>query len=175
MPYNNIPLRPLNRRFRMDAKDMDCLVWYVISGCKKEEAYGLFVRPDIKATSPSQLKIYSSQFFSSKDARDFISAYRDTLDGANKPKGETTADDREKRKATAVQSFTDKVVEKMHENLETVEEMDAVAKLADRVGVLGDGEEVVEQPRRYLPETCSACRYKLFVEENIKKGNIEDN
>lgn len=173
MPYNNIPIRPRNRKFRMEAKEMDCLTWYVLSGCKKEDAFGMFVKPDL-VMNKKMLKEVAMQFFASADARDYISAYRATLEGRDVEQAELSDDDKEKRKVKAVQNFTDKVVDKMNGDLETVEEMDAVAKLADRVGVLGDGEDVQESPRRYLPETCSACRYKQFVEENIKKGNIID-
>lgn len=182
MPYNNIPLRPRNRKFRMEAKEMDCLTWYVLSGCKKEEAYGIFCLPELKALADKgsrqaavQIREQAAQTFASKDFRDYISAYRATLEGRDVEQAELSDDDKEKRKVKAVQNFTDKVVDKMNGDLETVEEMDAVAKLADRVGVLGDGEEVQEAPRRYLPQSCNqGCRYRLFVEENISNGNIID-
>lgn len=158
----------------MEAREMDCLTWYVLSGCKKEEAFGMFVKPDL-VMNKRMLKEVAMQFFASADARDYISVYRATLEGKDVEQAELSDDDKEKRKLKAVQNFTDKVVDKMNGDLETVEEMDAVAKLADRVGVLGDGDEVHEAPRRYLPVSCnSQCQYRLFCEEHINKGDIID-
>lgn len=174
MPYNNIPIRPRNRKFRMDAKEMDCLTWYVLSGCKKEDAFGMFVKPDL-VMNKKMLKEVAMQFFASADARDYISAYRATLDGKDIEHAELSDDDKEKRKVKAVESFTDQIVDKMTGSFENVEDMSKTALLAERVGLLGDGEEVQESPRRYLPQSCSqGCRYRLFVEENISNGNIID-
>ena len=135
----------------------------------------IFVRPDLKL-NPKYLTKEANQFFASVDARNFIRAYRDTLLGANSNEEAESdeEDDREKRAGKAVQKFTDRVVEKMSGDIDSIDEMDAIAKLADRVGVLAEKEEVIEKPRRYLPETCGACRYKQFVEEHIKTGDIID-
>lgn len=174
MAKSNIPLRPKGQRFHLEEQEMNCLVWYVLSNCKKEEAYLIFVRPDL-AVSRQNLKLATSQFFASTSARDFISAYKDTLEGACNSDAEGVGEqDREKRAGEAVQKFTDKIVDKMGSDFETVDEMDAIAKLADRVGVLDGKEKVEEKPRRYLPQTCSACSYRLFVESNIEQGNIEN-
>lgn len=175
MAKPDIPMRPKGRRkFDLQECEKDCLVWYVLSSCKKEDAYLIFVRPDL-AVSRQNLKLATSQFFASTSARDFISAYKDTLEGAGNSDAEGVGEqDREKRAGEAVQKFTDKIVDKMGGDFETVDEMDAIAKLADRVGVLYDKEKVEEKPRRYLPQTCSACSYRLFVESNIEQGNIEN-
>lgn len=175
MAKPDIPMRPKGRRkFDLQECEKDCLVWYVLSNCKKEDAYLIFVRPDL-AVSRQNLKLATSQFFASTSARDFLTAYKDTLEGADNSDSEGMGEqDREKRAGEAVQKFTDKIVDKMGGDFETVDEMDAIAKLADRVGVLDDKEKVEEKPRRYLPQTCSACSYRLFVESNIEQGNIEN-
>lgn len=175
MAKPDIPMRPKGRRkFDLQECEKDCLVWYVLSNCKKEDAYLIFVRPDL-AVSRQNLKLATSQFFASTSARDFLTAYKDTLEGADNSDMEGAGEqDREKRAGEAVQKFTDKIVDKMGGDFETVDEMDAIAKLADRVGVLDDKEKVEEKPRRYLPQTCSACSYRLFVESNIEQGNIEN-
>lgn len=175
MAKPDIPMRPKGRRrFDLQECEKDCLVWYVLSNCKKEDAYLIFVRPDL-AVSRQNLKLATSQFFASTSARDFLTAYKDTLEGADNSDLEGAGEqDREKRAGEAVQKFTDKIVDKMGGDFETVDEMDAIAKLADRVGVLDDKEKVEEKPRRYLPQTCSSCSYKVFVESNIEQGNIEN-
>lgn len=175
MAKTDIPLRPKDkRRYDLTDREKDCIVWYVLSGCKKEDAYLIFVRPDL-SISRQNLKIATTQFFASADVRNFMSSYKYTLDGTGDANSEDlTNEDREKRAGEAVQKFTDKIVERMSGDFESVDEMDAVAKLADRVGVLDDKEKIEEKPRRYLPETCSACSYRAFVESNIEQGNIEN-
>ena len=169
MAKYEIPLRPKGRRYKLTANEQDCLTWYVLSNCKREDAYRIFVRPDLAVSKPN-LRTVSSQFFSAMEVREYIEAYRATLEGSLTD--EAHEENPEKRTATAVQKFTDKVVDKMMGDLESVDEMDAVAKLADRVGELEDKDKVEEAPRRYLPERCSACSYKNFVESNVQGGNI---
>lgn len=175
MAKTDIPMRPKDkRRYDLTDREKDCIVWYVLSNCKKEDAYLIFVRPDL-SISKQNLKIATSQFFASADVRNFMSSYRNTLEGASPSKEQdVTSEDREKRAVDAVKNFTDKIVEKMSGDFENIDDMDAVAKLADRVGVLDDKKKIEEKPRRYLPETCSKCSYRVFVESNIEQGKIEN-
>jgi len=176
MAKPDIPMRPKGRRrFDLQECEKDCLVWYVLSNCKKEDAYLIFVRPDL-AVSRQNLKLATSQFFASTSARDFLTAYKDTLEGADNSDLEGAGEqDREKRAGEAVQKFTDKIVDKMGGDFETVDEMDAIAKLADRVGVLDDKEKVEMRPVRVLPTRCkSECRYRLLVEGMKSEGKIFD-
>lgn len=176
MAKTDIPMRPKDkRRYDLTDREKDCIVWHVLSGCKKEDAYLIFVRPDL-AISKQNLKMATSQFFASADVRNFMMSYKYTLNGTGDANSEDlTNEDREKRAGEAVQKFTDKIVERMSGDFESVDEMDAVAKLADRVGVLDDKEKIEEKPRRYLPETCyQGCRYRLFVENAIKDGSVID-
>lgn len=57
----------------------------------------------------------------------------------------------------------------------SIDEMEAVAKLADRVGMF-NGEAVEEiAPIRFLPARCkSECRYRLFVEGLKAEGKVFD-
>lgn len=173
---SKLPLRPKSKRYDLTEAELRCLRNVVAFGEDKKEMYAAFVRPDL-VTSPALLKKYADQFFAQTDTRNFMSDYGKLLDGVKEEReAESSAEPktREERVANAVDKFTDKVVDKMSGVLDSVEEMDAIAKLADRVGVLAEKDERVEQPRRYLPERCSECKYKVFVEENIKKGNIVD-
>lgn len=167
-----IPLRPKGRRFNLTAAEMDCIVWKVISGCKSEDAYRIFVRPDL-TNSPKALKEYAKQFFGSIEVRDFMTMYREQLDNFGK-EAEVSDEERESRAGKAVKRFTDKVIDKMSGDIEGVDEMDAIAKLADRVGVLAEKEDVIEKPRRFLPTTCSQCVYRSFVESHVETGEIEN-
>lgn len=172
----NIPLRPSRKRYSLTEKEMNCLTWYVLSGCKREEAYQIFVRPDL-VVSKKNLSTATSQFFTAMEVREYIAAYRALLEGktVSDNEAEPTGEDKEKRKAKAVDSFTDKVIDKMNGSIESVEEMDAVAKMADRVGMFEEKDKVETAPVRILPARCkSECRYRLFVEGVKLQGKIFD-
>ncbi len=176
MAKTNIPLRPSRRGYALSEEEKNCLTWYVLSGCKREEAYRIFVRPDL-AVSRKNLFTATNQFFASIDVQEYVSTYRALLEGktVSENEAEPTEEDREKRKAKAVDSFTDKVIDKMKGSIESVEEMDAVAKMADRVGMFEEKDKVETAPVRILPARCkSECRYRLFVEGVKLQGKIFD-
>lgn len=169
-----IPLRPKGQRFDLTAEEMDCLSYYVISGCPKESAFLKFARPDfIGSKSAATVKSVVSQFFASKPAKDYIDAYRKTLDDfinhreeeeiEEKPKVVGNIEERKARAKTKLVEFAMSLAD----NIEQADDPEAVLKIADKLGLLDQEEEVEEQPRRYIPVQClSECRYRLFVEEN---------
>lgn len=172
MAKSNIPLRPKGQRFHLEEQEMNCLVWYVLSNCKKEEAYLIFVRPDL-VVSRQNLKMATSQFFASIEVRNFISAYKNTLEGVqNDNPGEEL--DLDKKVEKANKNLDEQIVEKMSGTFETVEDLSVINKLAKEAGMRNDKEQEEEKPRRYLPQTCSSCSYKAFIESNIEQGNIEN-
>ena len=81
------------------------------------------------------------------DVRDFLNEYNKTLSDfySNKEKPSESKQSREDRVGNAVKKFTDKVMDAM-DDADSIEisEMDTLAKLADRVGILGKNEEVEE-------------------------------
>ena len=172
-----LPLRPKNqKKYNLSDNEMNSLVWYTLSGCKREEAFMLFVRPDLSISRQNLVKA-TNQFFAMFDVRDFLNEYNKTLSDfySNKEKPRESKQSREDRVGNAVKKFTDKVMDAM-DDADSIEisEMDTLAKLADRVGILGKNEEVEEKPRRYLPETCSWCSYRKFVEDEMSQGNLDD-
>lgn len=172
-----LPLRPKNtKKYNLSDNEMNSLVWYTLSGCKREEAFMLFVRPDLSISRQNLTKA-TNQFFAMFDVRDFLNEYNKTLLDfySNKEKPRESKQSREDRVGNAVKKFTDKVMDAM-DDADSIEisEMDTLAKLADRVGILGKNEEVEEKPRRYLPETCSWCSYRKFVEDEMSQGNLDD-
>ena len=172
-----LPLRPKNqKKYNLSDNEMNSLVWYTLSGCKREEAFMLFVRPDLSISRQNLVKA-TNQFFAMFDVRDFLNEYNKTLSDfySNKENPRESKQSREDRVGNAVKKFTDKVMDAM-DDADSIEisEMDTLAKLADRVGILGKNEEVEEKPRRYLPETCSWCSYRKFVEDEMSQGNLYD-
>lgn len=177
-----IPIRPKYKRYSLSKEQQDCLTYYVLMGCTKQDAFLLFFPEFLKYDGSGRVlkgkltkagEQYCKQFFATAEVNDYIRDYKKTFE--EKETSENTGEiDREKRANEARQKFTDTIMDKMVGNFETVDEMDAVAKMADRVGMFENKEKVEEKPRRYLVETCSACSYRLFVESNIEQGNIEN-
>ena len=99
----------------------------------------LFVRPDLSISRQNLVKA-TNQFFAMFDVRDFLNEYNKTLLDfySNKEKTRESKQSREDRVGNAVKKFTDKVMDAM-DDADSIEisEMDTLAKLADRVGILG--------------------------------------
>lgn len=170
MAKSLIPLRPSVGTTLSD-NEQNCLVWHVITGCRPVDAFRIFVKPEL-SVSPTTLEKVSAQFFASRPAMIFIESYKETMDKFLKPKEESennskSAAQRKIDKEKAVQSLMDYVVEEAL-NFKTVEDKESILKFADKLGLLGDAEEKVEAPRRYLPETCDNCQYKKWIETNCE-------
>jgi hypothetical protein len=167
----NIP----GKKFDLDSDEIKCLVWYVLSGCDRAEAYKAFVHPEMM---PNVLSHYSEQFFSMAQTRDFITQYKEYIKMFLSQKQNKAATDPEPNLEEKIKRSASKLKNKVADvidDVETLEQVDTAVKLADKIGILDETEETFVAPQRYLPETCSRCRYKSFVEENIAKGNIIDN
>ena len=46
-----IPMRPDGLVSPLTDAEKDCLTWFVLSSCKKEDAYAMFVNPSVKVIS----------------------------------------------------------------------------------------------------------------------------
>lgn len=164
---------PAAYKSSLTLEEQSCLSYYVISGCKREDAFVAFVNPALKV-SVATLKKVTDQFFSGKDAKDYIEAYTQTLNAVlhpqPQPKSEKTVEERKKDKENALNKLIDYVTERVV-NIDTAkeDEREQILKFADKVGLLDEAEEHVEVPRRYLPVSCSECVYRKFVEENCEE------
>lgn len=110
------------------------------------------------------------EFFASKDVKAYIEAYNKTLDAflhpaqvKSEPKG--TMEERKAKAKTKLVEFAMSLAD----NIDQASDPEFVLKVADKAGLLDGDEEVEEQPRRYLPVTCSECAYRKFVEENCEE------
>lgn len=165
-----IPLRPSNFISPLSQAEQSALTWLVLSGCNKKEAYVLFARPELALSkTKTAVNSFIDQFFSRKDVREYLEAYRQTLEEFLHPsaKAEKPKASLEERKAIAKAKAMEFAMS-LADNIAQAEDPETVLKLMDKVGLLDGDEEVVEQPRRYLPEACSACRYRAFCEENTE-------
>lgn len=178
-----VPIRPKYKRYSLSKEQQDCLTYYVLMGCTKQDAFLLFFPEFLKYDGSGRVlkgkltkagEQYCKQFFATAEVNDYIRDYKKTFE--EKETDENTGEvDREKRANEAVQKFTDTVMDKMVGSFETVDEMDAVAKMADRVGMFEDKEKAEIRPVRVLPTRCkNECRYRLFVEGMKSEGKIFD-
>lgn len=180
MPKPIIPLRPDGYFTSLTQPEQSALTWFVISGCTRKEAFVTFARPDMLGSkAKAALDDYVKQFFSRKEVKEYIDEYQKVLDGALHPKmvQPKQSGSLEERKAKAKTKLVEFAMT-LADNIEQADDPEFVLKVADKAGLLDGEEEVEEQPRRYLPVTCSSCEYRKFVEENcevVDDGtNIED-
>lgn len=166
-----IPMRPEGFVSSLQQPEQTALTWYVLSGCTKKDAFFAFCRPDMMASkAKAAVEDYVKQFYARKEVKDYIEAYQATLDAVLHPvaKKETPVGSLEERKAKAKAKATEFAIT-LADNIDQADDPDFVLKLLDKVGILDGDEQVEEQPRRYLPVTCSECAYRKFVEENCEE------
>jgi hypothetical protein len=160
-----IPLRAAVQTSLTEA-EQDCLVWSVLHGKTDPAYFATFCHPEL-ADSTTLLKKLSGQFFSSIPAQEYMNAYRSLVEGKTVQEEQKvySPEDMKRRKQTAVQKLLNYVIDQSN-NIDHIEKQEDIIKFADKLGLLDTEEERMEQPRRYLPETCGSCRYKEFVEKN---------
>jgi len=163
-------MRPKGLMFDLLPEEMDCLSYYVLSGCPREVAFLKFARPDfIGSKAQTAVKAATSQFFASKTAKDYMEAYKKTIDEILNPPQvkEAPRGNIEERKARAKTKLVEFAMS-LANNIDDADDPEAVLKIADKIGLLDQEEQVAEQPRRYLPESCSTCAYRAFCEQECE-------
>ena len=171
MPKAIIPIRPADFRSPLSQDEQNALSWYVLSGCARKDALLIFARPDMVASkAKAAVEDYVKQFYARKEVKEYIEAYQATLDAVLHPvaKVEKPVGSLEERKAKARTKAMEFAMS-LADHIEDAEDPETVLKLMDKVGLLDGEEEVEEQPRRYLPQSCSDhCAYRMFCEENTE-------
>ena len=165
-----IPQRPKSGKFDLKPEEMDGLSYYVLSGCSREAAFLKFMRPDfLGSKAPSVVKNTVTQFFAMKDVKNYIEAYKQTIEELlnqkqARPEQLGNIEERKARAKTKLVEFAMSLAD----HIEDAEDPETVLKLADKVGLLDQDEEVEVAPQRFLSERCCDCRYRLFCEENAE-------
>ena len=170
MPKALIPFRPENFVSPLPQAEQSCLSYYILSGCSKQEAFITFCRPDMKdSRAKAAVSSYVSQFFSSKEAREYLDAYQDTINAVLHPEPAKVVDkgSLEERKAKAKTKLVEFAMT-LADNIDQADDPEFVLKVADKAGLLEGDEEVEELPRRYLPTRCGECAYRMFCEDNTE-------
>lgn len=171
MAKSLVPLRPANFISTLNQDEQSALTWYVLSGASKKDAFITFARPDMLGSkAKAAIDDYVKQFYARKEVKEYIDAYQKTIDGFLHPSATPVkpVGTLEERKAMAKNRLIEFAMD-LADNIETAKDPELVLKMADKAGLLDSDEQVEEQPRRYLPVTCSGCEYRKFVEENCEE------
>lgn len=173
-----IPLRPSTYDKSVIKKnDADCLTYSVLLGGKNEDAFRLFHPQYIDGSGKLSMigKEKSRQFFFYAKNREYIDNYKSDLEKFLKGNGlgekPTVIDD--SRKDKALKSLLNQAMRLVEEEGDLdPDTLKTVTDIFKRLSIIKEEEVVEVPPIRYLPERCSSCRYKLFIDENVANGNI---
>lgn len=167
-----IPQRPKQGKFNLRPEEMDGLSYYLLSGCARETAFLKFIRPDfIGSKAQTAVKAAVTQFFAMKDVKDYLAAYKQTIDDLLSPPRDSvkqTSRNIEERKAMAKSKLVEFAMD-LANNIDSASDPEFVLKIADKAGLLEQDDKIEEAPRRYIPVTCGECVYRKFVEENCEE------
>lgn len=177
-----IPKRPKNDGdfAAIKANDRDCLSYSVAFSVPNERAFALF-HPEFLDEQGKLTKVGKTQcrqFFSYARNKEYQDSYaaclKEFLGKSQSGTTNITNDIDDNRKDRALKSLLNQAMclVESGEDLDP-DSLKVLTEIFKKFGILKDEVEEQEKPRRYLPETCSACRYKIFIEENVKLGNIE--
>lgn len=174
-----IPLRPDSHlNYNLSEDEMDCITWTVLSGRNRKDVWVKFVMPGIKDLNKNKIQEESDEWWKQPSVKRYYADYKQTLEEFFAPQTKkNVVRDREKEAEEALTTFRDNVISAVNNpDVTDVETLADQATLLNRIGMLKEEDEVQVSPQRYLPERCGECRYKKFIDEQIKEGNIvEDN
>lgn len=177
-----IPKRPLNDGdfTAIKANDRDCLSYAVAFNVPNERAFSLF-HPEFLDEQGKLTKVgksQSKQFFSYAKNKEYADAYRQTL-AEFLNRGVAVNSDMESEEidgdALARKILSDLAAMVKNGRIQDFEILKIATDILNKYGVLKGSEERVIPPIRFLPERCfSSCRYRLFVENAVKGGDLVD-
>lgn len=174
--------RPINDEdFPQKNYEKDILSYMVFFGRSKKDAFLLFHREyyDPKTNGLNKAgQEHLRNFFSLDINKKYIEDYKASLDKWFNGFDLASPDELEvsdERKDNALQKLLHQAMSIIEKNDElNPDTLKIVAEIFKKVGLLKDEVEQQEAPRRYLPERCSTCLYKSFVESHVESGEIEN-
>lgn len=178
-----VPIRPKYKRYSLSKEQQDCLTYYVLMGCTKQDAFLLFFPEFLKYDDSGRVlkgkltkagEQYCKQFFATAEVNDYIRDYKKTFEEKDDSQtAQIEIDD--SRKDKALKSLLNQAMS-MVESGDTLDPdtLKVLTEIFKKLGILKDEVEMQEAPRRYLPERCSSCLYRSFVESHIETGQIEN-
>ena len=175
-----LPNRPIPDDSKISAADKDLIVYSIAFSIPNQKAFALW-HPEFLDSSGKLNKTgraACTQFFNYSKNREYADSYAAYLkeflskkESGVKPETSAIIDDA--RKDNARVALYNKVIRLIEGDDELDPDTLKIAvDMAKKLSIVAD--DVVEQeaPRRYLPERCSACSYRSFVESNVEGGKI---
>lgn len=166
-----------NDDFKQTKAEKDMMSYAVLYGCSNSAAYALFNRHLLDKNGKLNKAGQSEcrMFFSHPNNIAYMDAMRAHLEALTKGTVKTLSADaiNDSRKDNALKSLLNQAMSLVEkgEDLDA-ESLKTISEIFKKVGLLKDEVKAQEAPRRYLPERCSACSYRSFVEGNVEGGKI---
>lgn len=173
-----IPNRPIPDDSRIPAADKDLLSYSIAFAIPNQKAFALW-HPEFLDSSGKLNKTgraACTQFFNYSKNREYADAYKRTLAEFLERKDNGTPDDEieinESTKKARVQDMLGRLIKMAKANPDDPDLVKLEGEIYKKIGWFDESTEAQEAPRRYLPERCSACAYRSFVEGNVEGGKI---
>lgn len=173
-----IPNRPIPDDSKIPAGDKDLLSYSIVFGVPNQKAFALW-HPEFLDSSGKLNKTgraACTQFFNYSKNRGYADAYKRTLAEFLERKDSNVSIDAElseDRIDNAYKNLLRLAIEDLERgNVVDNDTYKLYMELFKKLGRFKDDVEEQEAPRRYLPERCSACSYRSFVESNVEGGKI---
>ena len=170
--------RPANNDdFKQTKAEKDMMSYIVLYGCSNSAAYALFNRHLLDKNGKLNKAGQSEcrMFFSHPNNIAYVDAMRAHLEALTKGTVKVATSDviNDSRKDNALKVLVNRALSLMEkgEDLDP-ETIKLIADIAVKLKLVKEEQEEQEKPRRYLPERCSACSYRSFVESNVEGGKI---
>lgn len=173
-----LPNRPIPDDSRIPAADKDLLSYAIAFAIPNQKAFALW-HPEFLDSSGKLNKTgraACTQFFNYSKNREYADAYKRTLAEFLERKDSDVSIDAElseDRIDNAYKNLLRLAIEDLERgNVVDNDTYKLYMELFKKLGRFKDDVEEQEAPRRYLPERCSACSYRSFVESNVEGGKI---
>ena len=173
-----IPNRPIPDESKIPAADKDMLSYSIAFAIPNQKAFALW-HPEFLDSSGKLNKTgraACTQFFNYAKNREYADAYKRTLAEFLERKDNGTLDNEieinESTKKARVQDMLGRLIKMAKANPDDPDLVKLEGEIYKKIGWFDESAEVQEAPRRYLPERCSACSYRSFVESNVEGGKI---
>ena len=159
-----LPAQPSNRVWSLSPKEMLFLDMTIFFGHTHSELYRMAVKNDMTDT---QCRTRASALVTSLDGQDYLRVRTAQLQEYYWPEAEKEAGKKRGR-----DGFSEDFVPNIIKKLETIINNPNDPNYFDAIKVgltkaMKDiaSDDLVRPPERYLPESCSSCRYKNFIEK----------
>lgn len=173
-----LPNRPIPDDSKIPAADKDLIVYAIAFAIPNQKAFALW-HPEFLDSSGKLNKTgraACTQFFNYSKNREYADAYKRTLAEFLERKDNGTPDDEieinESTKKARVQDMLGRLIKMAKANPDDPDLVKLEGEIYKKIGWFDESTEAQEAPRRYLPERCSACAYRSFVESNVEGGKI---